>query len=96
MPVYIAHVPVVYQVPAPIMQPFVLPFTGVTGIVPLPTKGVEDIVLDGPTCVIVVEVLVLVAFVEVDVGLGFADLGRYFNVAGQSYGEPTARSRLKT
>ena len=70
--VNVAHVPVVYQVPPLIMQPFAVPPL-VTWRVPLPEKGVPGLVVG----VAVVVVVVVVGTVPLT-------LGRYFTpVAGQ-------------
>ena len=83
--VKVAHVPVVYQVPALIMQPVAVPEV-VTWRVPLPEKGVPagGVLVGGEEEVVVVLVVLVV------VEGGVPDLGRYLTpVAGQSDLEPS-------
>ena len=86
--VNVAHVPVVYQVPPLIIQPFTLPPL-VTGSVPLPEKGV-------PGVVVVVGVGGAVVAVDMVVdGGGDEPFGRYLiPVAGQSDFEPSGQCKL--
>ena len=81
--VKVAHVPVVYQVPALMMQPSGVPLV-VTWRVPLPEKGVPGLLVG--------EVVVVVVVV---VG-GMVPLGRYLTpVAGQEDLEPSGLVGMK-
>jgi len=84
VPVKVAHVPVVYHVPALIIQPFAAPPTGLTGIVPLPMKG-TGVVVDVLEVVVEVTIFVDDVLVELGAGFGFTPLGSHWNVAGQEY-----------
>lgn len=80
-----AHVPVVYQVPALMMQPVALPPV-VTWSVPLPAKGVPGGEVGVGAVVVVVRVVG---------GGGLEVLGRYFMpVAGQEPFDPSGEGVL--
>lgn len=83
--VNVAHVPVVYQVPPLMIQPFAVP-PEVTCNVPLPENGIPGLVVGEVADVVVVAVVV---------GGVLDPFGRYFTVAGQEDLEPSGLAGMK-